>query len=666
MPNPDPGNETKITVASLSAGETDALRELVPAPIPVRTLSGFTIDGSIDPSEAPDRDDALGCKLTPEGLLVQVSITDVDSLVQKGSPIDAAARVKGRSRYHLTPCDHMLPGELAEDRLSLIEGTERPVVSVGLLFSPAGTLLRPTASCTQLSVERNFSYRTAAALLSQVSGSLPEQLRMLSQLSLSLYSQRQSRDGGSRYDFETGEVIDESGARTFVGEKELSTYMLVAELMIAANSAIARLMFAQKRPFIYRNHPSPQSDGRASRAYYSVSNDGHFALNTGAYAPFTSPIRRYVDLVNQRLVKSFLQGMPSPYTDAELDEIANQQNTHGTVMGSPEERKAHFMRVIQTAEETGLAGLSPSQLSLVVRSRAGVPLASARAQEVHRAIDQALLNEEARGLVLLRSLESDPEWSKVRTHMLAQILSGALPPRGIIHNWRQENWILVSTLDHFIRHGAVVEPVTIGRVVLRDRAECVAVKEVSAQDQRSYRQAEMLLLCALSRVTPEALLSGEFHLSERSRSELEQAVAVRVELSSEEYSDLVPYRRIEGSSRGLLRPITRQEMMHLLFNPEYSNNIWDEIRQSFLSPLPSHTPFDYFAFLKEAMKTGFVEEFYARAGTTAEGTRKKSVHLRVHGKDHDFEVEDPNRRAKLRAALKAVMRLIVEEGTPNN
>jgi ribonuclease R len=344
--------------------------------VDLRDLLTFTID----PDTAKDFDDALSFRREPEGIRAWVHIADVSYFVPAGTPLDRGAARRGFSTYVPGLVAPMLPHELADDLCSLRPNVDRLTVTVE--FPPGGgeplfyrSVIRSDARLTYGEAQRRDAEPRIVEALG-LGWEVANELR------------RRRFDRGALR-IETGEVQFEfdgkGGVARAYRESEPEAHALVEELMIRANEAVAELLSSRRRPALYRVHerPDPQaiallvakladlgvptppipeqmspsdaarlagaiSDrvteyveqsgrGRAAfpplvlralkQARYDPQNLGHAGLASTAYAHFTSPIRRYPDLVVHRaLLREIGQGDdPVPEELEELGEYLSER-----------------------------------------------------------------------------------------------------------------------------------------------------------------------------------------------------------------------------------------------------------------------------------------------------------------------------------------------------
>ncbi|SFO91510.1 ribonuclease R [Tranquillimonas alkanivorans] len=318
---------------------------------------------TIDPSDARDHDDAVFAEPDPDpknpgGHIVWVAIADVAHYVRPGSALDREARKRGNSTYFPDRVVPMLPDRLSGDLCSLHEGVPRAVIAVRMRLNAQGHkishrfvrgLMRSVASLSYEDVQEAEEGRPnekCAPLLADV----------INPLFAAHRAARQAREVRQPLDLDLPErriELNEEGHVVSVAFKErLEAHKLIEEFMILANVAAAETLFEKNRPLLYRVHEEPSPDkldalrevAQASgfnlakgqvlhtrhlntllaqaegtefdellnmstlrsmtQAYYYPENFGHFGLALRSYAHFTSPIRRYADLVVHRALIS--------------------------------------------------------------------------------------------------------------------------------------------------------------------------------------------------------------------------------------------------------------------------------------------------------------------------------------------------------------------------
>jgi ribonuclease R len=326
---------------------------------------------TVDPADAKDHDDALSVEMVAAGTWeVGIHIADVSHFVPEDGPVDREARARGTSVYLVDRVIPMLPEQLSGDACSLRAGVDRLALSVFLTVDPQGSVHDARFQRTRIRSRRRLAYEEAQLSLDgerTLGDGIDEALRTLDDLARGLRSQRRSR-GSLDLDLPEARVIlDEEGVPLDIQKVErLEAHRLIEDWMIAANEATARACGARGLPVLYRVHEPPVREraeelrdflarlgqklprkktlapddlqhllervrGRPEehlvstvvlrslqRARYDGANLGHFGLASEAYLHFTSPIRRYPDLVVHReVVRTLVLGQPPRQRDAD-------------------------------------------------------------------------------------------------------------------------------------------------------------------------------------------------------------------------------------------------------------------------------------------------------------------------------------------------------------
>jgi len=322
----------------------------------------FTIDGA----DAKDFDDAVSLERGPNGLWrLGVHIADVAHYVQEGSAIDHEAYRRGTSVYLSGVVLPMLPFSLSDGLCSLRPDRSRLTMSCEMDINAHGEIVNHRIFPSAIRSARRFTYEQVDTILrgETVPGVSPEihaDVQEMDRLARIVRQRRVSR-GSLDFDFPEAEVVlDLEGRPTDIRRRErLESHRLIEDFMLLANETVARHM--KSVPFLYRVHETPdpakleklrkslevvglsiprefdegqpmalqktlkQADGKPyqamvhtmtlrslRQAVYSAVNAGHFGLASSCYTHFTSPIRRYPDLVVHRLLKEQLSNRLTP------------------------------------------------------------------------------------------------------------------------------------------------------------------------------------------------------------------------------------------------------------------------------------------------------------------------------------------------------------------
>ena len=306
---------------------------------------------TIDPETAKDFDDALSLSVDSKGIYhLGVHIADVSHYVPRDTPLDNEARERGNSTYFPGKCLPMLPHELSDQLCSLNPDVIRLTISVLMDFDPKGTLLKTEIVRSYIKSAKRFTYEEAKEVLDGHKESPhKELLEGMVKLCLLLKAKRSER--GS-IDFSLTElviVVDDKGQPQKTRKVEYDiTHQLVEEFMLKANEMVAKHLADKGKTAVFRIHEEPSPNDKdefygmaralgfnvpkeptkqdiqalfekakttpyahqlsvgfirsMKLAYYSTENVGHYGLSLDYYCHFTSPIRRYTDLIIHRLL----------------------------------------------------------------------------------------------------------------------------------------------------------------------------------------------------------------------------------------------------------------------------------------------------------------------------------------------------------------------------
>ncbi|MDR3546761.1 MAG: ribonuclease R [Candidatus Pacebacteria bacterium] len=331
---------------------------------------------TIDPFDAKDFDDALSVKfLENDTIEVGVHIADVSFFVRPGDDIDREAQSRATSVYLVDRTIPMLPEVLSNNLCSLNPNEDRLAVSAVFTLNKNAEVLSKWFGETVIHSGRRFTYEDAQEVIDTNEGDMRDELVAIAALARKI---RERRVAKGAIAFDTAEVkvrLDENGKPIEVVLKERKeTNLLIEDFMLLANESVAEELAAQSKKagirngFIYRVHDTPNADrivdlaqflkvmgydlpttaGQVkgtdlnallkkvegtpeeyliktaalrsmAKATYTTTNIGHFGLAFEHYTHFTSPIRRYPDLLVHRMVKHFTGG--EKVTREEIDEL---------------------------------------------------------------------------------------------------------------------------------------------------------------------------------------------------------------------------------------------------------------------------------------------------------------------------------------------------------
>lgn len=335
---------------------------------------------TIDPSDARDHDDAVWATTDDSednegGYIVIVAIADVSFYVQPGSALDREALNRGNSVYFPDRVVPMLPELISNDLCSLREGEERPALAVRLVFDKNGRKQAHSFQRILMKSAAKLSYDQAqAAIDGRVDDKTAPLLEpILKPLWAAYEAVKMERNERAPLDLDLPErkiIMDDAGEiKDIITPDRFDAHKLIEEFMIQANVAAAETLERKNSPLIYRVHDTPSDEkvmafkdflstldmgfggsgplkasnfngilskvrGKEweamvtevvlrsqSQAEYSPINYGHFGLNLSRYAHFTSPIRRYADLIVHRALVRALGFGAGGLSDDEVEEL---------------------------------------------------------------------------------------------------------------------------------------------------------------------------------------------------------------------------------------------------------------------------------------------------------------------------------------------------------
>ncbi|OAN56336.1 ribonuclease R [Sphingobium sp. TCM1] len=364
---------------------------------------------AIDPVDARDHDDAVWAApdedgANPGGFKAIVAIADVSYYVRPGSALDKEARKRGNSVYFPDLVVPMLPHQLSSDMCSLRAGQDRAAMACHLTINAQGKVTAWRFTRAVIRVAAVLAYEDAQAAINGEKDHelLEPALRPLWACWALLHKARAARDPLALDLPERRVVLDEHGKIVSVAVRErLDAHMVIEDYMIAANVAAAKALEQKKAPVMYRVHEPPSRDklvalkeylatfdisfalgqvvkpstfnqliakiGEAeekpqimeqilrsqTQAYYSPQNMGHFGLALGSYAHFTSPIRRYADLlVHRALVGAHGLELPAPKGGVIPDRSSLSQEDYENMGRVGEMISGHERRAMEAERET--------------------------------------------------------------------------------------------------------------------------------------------------------------------------------------------------------------------------------------------------------------------------------------------------------------------------
>ena len=363
----------------------------------LRDKAFVTIDGAT----AQDFDDAICVEKHSQSCRLYVAIADVSYYVQEDSSLDKEAFERGNSSYFPGFCSPMLPEKLSNDLCSLKPDVSRLAMVQEMDFDFQGELIKAKVYPAVIKSQKRLTYGQAQDVLdglSSLKGEYLESLKSAQSLAQILLKQHNK---GQAFNLDIPEslvLVDERGeTQSIIKEKRLFSHLMIEQFMLSANKAVSAFLEKRKTPLLYRIHESPEEDKlknlqkfskmlgfsqsfksrknffrflnqyeshkrielihklvlrSLSQARYSAFNKGHYGLNFSSYTHFTSPIRRYCDLLIHRLIKRALSnsGDVKPvFSQKEMEKKAvfisqKEQNSVKAERRITDIKKARFLK----------------------------------------------------------------------------------------------------------------------------------------------------------------------------------------------------------------------------------------------------------------------------------------------------------------------------------
>ena len=462
---------------------------------------------TIDPPDARDHDDAVWAApdsdpKNPGGWIVVVAIADVASYVRPGSALDHEALKRGNSVYFPDRVVPMLPEKISNDLCSLKEGVDRPALAVEMVFNKEGTKLNHRFKRILMKSAAKLSYQQAQAAIDghvdDKTGPLLEPVLKPLWAAYAALSKAREKRGPLALDLPERKVLmtDDGKIKDIIVPLRLDAHKLIEEFMIQANVAAAESLVKKSVPLLFRVHDTPsdekilalkeflstlnlkfggsgplapklfngilrQAEGKPyqemvtevvlrsqAQAEYGPENYGHFGLNLARYAHFTSPIRRYADLIVHRgLIHAFNfgeDGLDMAIAD-ELEDIGAQiSGTERRAMMAERETLdrliALYLEKHEGAEFKGrISGVTRAGLFVRLDDTGAdgfIPISTLGTDYfVHDEVAHALIGERSHlryhigQRVEVRLIEIVPTAGALRFEMLSEGVAGKAPSR---------------------------------------------------------------------------------------------------------------------------------------------------------------------------------------------------------------------------------------------
>lgn len=362
-----PSTWPESVLSAIKRIPTSVSKEDVTDRLDLRSMPFCTIDGE----DARDFDDAIFCEATQAGWRLYVAIADVSHYVTAGTPLDEAALSRGNSVYFPSTVVPMLPESLSNELCSLKPNVDRLTMVCIMDVNAEGECINFRFDNAVIHSKARLTYEQVHQMLETQDKSHPlyDDLVVFHQLYLQLLQQRQNRGSIEFETTETRMVFDDDGKiESIIPTVRNDAHKMIEEAMLLANVCASTYLEKSKQPALYRSHEPPNEDKISvlrdflkpfglqltggdspepkdyglllqqidsrddahllqtvllrslSQATYQPENSGHFGLAFGGYTHFTSPIRRYPDLIVHRSIKKAL--LKQPIDDSEHAQMA--------------------------------------------------------------------------------------------------------------------------------------------------------------------------------------------------------------------------------------------------------------------------------------------------------------------------------------------------------
>ena len=386
--------------------------------VDLRDKTIFTIDGA----DAKDLDDAVSIEKTESGnYILGVHIADVSHYVAEDGPLDKEALKRGNSVYLIDQVIPMLPKELSNGICSLTSGEDRLTLSIDMEITPKGDVVNHKIYEAVIRTCERMTYTDVSDILENKDADLIkrydniyQEILMMNELAKVLKKKRVQR-GSLDFDLDESYIrLDASGKVEFVGIAERRTANgVIEEFMLVANETVAERFFWIEAPFVYRVHEKPslekmeefkvfiknfglilkgntenihprvlgellsQTEGKPyenvvntimlrsmKKAFYSAVCDGHFGLGLKYYCHFTSPIRRYPDLIIHRIIKETLR---EPLSEKRKKALKKKVEKAAETASATERQALELEREVEKMKKTEyMAGLIGEEFEGVI------------------------------------------------------------------------------------------------------------------------------------------------------------------------------------------------------------------------------------------------------------------------------------------------------------
>lgn len=361
--------------------QAESISEIIPdEEINKRLDLRDTVTFTIDPEDAKDFDDAVSIESLPNGnFSVGIHIADVSHYVKNNSPIYKEALNRGTSVYLVGKVIPMLPEKLSNIICSLVPNKDRLTYSVIVEITPVAKVVSYEIKKSIINSKRRFTYEEVQKIIEAGKGEFSDKILQLNDIAQKLRAKRIKKGSINFFSPEVVFKLDKNGIPVEINIKEVrESNNLIEEFMLLANQIIAGHLNPKQnkmnKPFVYRIHDLPDREkifefGRfvkslgysfdpnsankskqfqqllescegteeeavineiairsMAKAIYSTNNIGHYGLGFKYYTHFTSPIRRFPDLIVHKLIFDYTNNKENNFSVEDLEEICNHSS----------------------------------------------------------------------------------------------------------------------------------------------------------------------------------------------------------------------------------------------------------------------------------------------------------------------------------------------------
>lgn len=379
--------------------------------LPTRRDFRETLTLTIDPADAKDFDDALSFKKLEDGQIeVGIHIADVAHFVKPGSALDEEARKRATSIYLVDRTIPMLPNVLSNDLCSLNPNEDKLTFSAVFTFNQKFDITNEWFGRTVIHSDRRFTYEEVQEILDTGAGDHAQELQLLNKIA---YRLRAEKFAAGAISFEKDEIKFELDPMTgkplrVIRKERTDSHLLIEDFMLLANRKVAeyvsKIVNNASKHFVYRIHDVPDQEKiqqlrnfltplgyklpadknglieaadlnrllketagtpeeniiqtvvmrSMAKAIYSTTNIGHYGLAFAHYAHFTSPIRRYPDVMVHRLLDVYLRGeTPSEKMLKEYDTLSSHCSDREVVAQEAERDSIRYKQIEYMTSKVG-------------------------------------------------------------------------------------------------------------------------------------------------------------------------------------------------------------------------------------------------------------------------------------------------------------------------